>query len=111
TITIKDDKALQNRKGTITLKPAASLSGDKNVWDEPLYRILTKVDADGIPFLACIGGNYDWMTPVSDLADDLSKFNGMNISDFVTTNCYGQIDKLALIVLPEEDAREVLAKG
>ena len=111
TITIKDDKALQNRKGTITLKPAASLSGDKNVWDEPLYRILTKVDADGIPFLACIGGNYDWMTRVSDLADDLSKFNGMNISDFVTTNCYGQIDKLALIVLPEEDAREVLAKG
>ena len=111
TITIKDDKALQNRKGTITLKPAASLSGDKNVWDEPLYRILTKVDADGIPFLACIGGNYDWMTPVSDLADDLSKFNGMNISDFVTTNCDGQIDKLALIVLPEEDAREVLAKG
>ena len=107
----KDDKALQNRKGTITLKPAASLSGDKNVWDEPLYRILTKVDADGIPFLACIGGNYDWMTPVSDLADDLSEFNGMNISDFVTTNCDGQIDKLALIVLPEEDAREVLAKG
>ena len=51
------------------------------------------------------------MTPVSDLADDLSEFNGMNISDFVTTNCDGQIDKLALIVLPEEDAREVLAKG
>ena len=111
TITITQDNNVNNRKGTITLKPAASLSGDKNVWDEPLYRILTKVDADGIPFLACIGGNYDWMTPVSDLADDLSEFNGMNISDFVTTNCDGQIDKLALIVLPEEDAREVLAKG
>ena len=109
TITITQDNNVNNRKGTITLKPAASLSGDKNVWDEPLYRILTKVDADGIPFLACIGGNYDWMTPVSDLADDLSEFNGMNISDFVTTNCDGQIDKLALIVLPEEDARKVLA--
>ena len=111
TITIEHDKAVQNRKGTITLKPAASLSGDENVWGEKLYRILTKVDADGIPFLAFIGGNYDWMTQVSDLADDLSDFNGMNISDFVTTHCEGKIEKLALIVLPEEDARKVLAKG
>ena len=109
TITIEDNNKVQNRKGTITLKPAASLSGEENVWGEKLYRILTKVDADGIPFLACIGGNYDWMTQVSDLADDLSEFNGMNISDFVTTHCDGKIEKLALIVLPEEDAREVLA--
>ena len=109
TITITQDNKVNNRKGTITLKPANSLSGEKNVWNETLYRILTKVDADGIPFLASIGGNYDWMTQVSDLADDLSDFNGMNISDFVTDHCDGQIDKLALIVLPEEDAREVLA--
>ena len=100
-ITIETGKNVNNNTGTITLKPADSLSGATNQWIEPLFNILTKIETNGVAFLAKnVGGNYTNAIELSSLADNLSDFSG-TVMDYTWK----------LIVLPEDAARTVLARG
>src|SRR5699024_5279687 len=47
-ITIETGKNVNNNTGTITLKPANSLSGSTNQWGENLYNVLTKIESNGV---------------------------------------------------------------
>lgn len=100
-ITIETGKNVNNNTGTITLKPANSLSGATNQWNDPLFNILTKIETNGVAFLAKnVGGNYTNAIELSSLADNLSDFSG-TVMDYTWK----------LIVLPEDAARTVLARG
>ena len=100
-ITIETGKNVNNNTGTITLKPADSLSGATNQWNEPLFNILTKIETNGVAFLAKnVGGNYTNAIELSSLADNLSDFSG-TVMDY----------SWKLIVLPEDAARNVYTEN
>ena len=100
-ITIETGKNVNNNTGTITLKPANSLSGSTNQWGENLYNVLTKIESNGVAFLAKnVGGNYTNAIELSSLADNLSDFSG-TVMDY----------SWKLIVLPEDAARNVYTEN
>src|SRR5699024_12761465 len=69
-ITIETGKNVNNNTGTITLKPANSLSGSTNQWGENLYNVLTKIESNGVAFLAKnVGCYYTNAIVLSYLAD------------------------------------------
>ena len=112
TITIQDDKSQTNNDGKITLKPADSLSGDKNVWDESLYRILTKMNTSGVAFIGKKSdqyngegvGNINNAELLTELPDDLNDFSGESLVTFQQL----VTQKYVIVVLPEDAARKVL---
>ncbi len=111
TITISDDGDQKDNNGTIVLKPANSLSGDKNLWLDDLFRILTQIDADGVTFIGKKSaqyngngtGNIDYAELVTDLPDDLSDFTDGSLPSFAELE-----ESYVIVVLPEEAARNVL---
>ena len=108
TITITDDNALQNRKGTITLKPAYSLYKNgtwTNLWNQDLYGILTEIETDGVAFLTLKQGGYDYAVEISSLADNLKSFTTVNNLREELLNS----GNWKIVVLPEDSARKVKA--
>ena len=102
-ITITDKGLSTGNTGTITLKPANSLSGAKDQWGNDLYNILTKIETanGGVAFLAHkVGSSYVNAVRLNDLSDDRVDFNGA-VMDYSWN----------LIVLPEDTARTILARG
>ena len=108
TITIEDDDAQQDRKGTITLKPAYSLYKNgtwTNLWDQNLYGILTEIETDGVAFLTLKQGGYDYAVEISSLEDNLKSFTKVNNLREELLNS----DNWKIVVLPEDSARKVNA--
>ena len=108
TITINQDNNVNNRKGTITLKPAYSLYKNgtwTNLWNQDLYGILTEIETDGVAFLTLKQGGYDYAVEISSLADNLKSFTTVNNLREELLNS----GKWKIVVLPEDSARKVKA--
>ena len=108
TITINQDNNVNNRKGTITLKPAYSLYKNgtwTNLWNQDLYGILTEIETDGVAFLTLKQGGYDYAVEISSLADNLKSFTTVNNLREELLNS----GNWKIVVLPEDSARKVKA--
>ncbi len=116
TISITDKGKATNNTGTITLKPAKSLSGATDIWDDDLYAIITEIETanGGVAFFAQ-KSNYGYMVnaiKLNSLVENSSTFDddfGLEGFDLADLNTVAK--NYRIVVLPEDKARDVLVRN
>ena len=111
TISIEDKGLATGNTGTITLKPAQSLSTSTDMWGQQLYAILTEIETanGGVAFLVEDHGNMWPAVQLKSLVNNSVAYNTTN--NFVSTINMSNISNYKIVVLPEDAARTVLARG
>ena len=111
TISIEDKGLATGNTGTITLKPAQSLSTSTDMWGQQLYAILTEIETanGGVAFLVEDHVNMWPAVQLKSLVNNSVAYNTTN--NFVSTINMSNISNYKIVVLPEDAARTVLARG
>ena len=115
---VEDDGEVEANTGTVTLRPAYSLSSKNNeVGDENIYNIVKEFSTNngGVAFLAKKGAQYaqsngtegdlDYAVALNAIVNDKNDYDGTDKA-ITAEDVVG--DAYVIVVLPEEEARKVL---